>query len=218
MKKMAAMMMALMLAVMSCCAALAEGTENEGKENPMMTVGGWQINLEDMPVALTEEEQEIFNKAQAGDYTAAALLATQVVAGANYAFLARNENGWAVVTVYRNLQGEASLLSIQPIDLNDVKAAETELPSGLAGGWAVREASNAAVLPEEAHAAFASAALDRALAPIALLGTQLVAGMNYKVLALEDGALCAVTVYQPLTGDAEITETVPFDLLAYVNR
>ena len=35
MKKMAAMMMALMLAVMGCCAALAEGTENEGKENPM---------------------------------------------------------------------------------------------------------------------------------------------------------------------------------------
>ena len=218
MKKMAAMMMALLLAVMGCCAALAEGTESEGKEPPMMTVGGWQINQEEMPAVLTEDEQKILDAAQAEDYTAAALLATQVVAGANYAFLARNENGWAVVTVYRNLQGEASLLSIQPIDLNDVKAAETELPAGLAGGWAVREVSNAAVLTEEAHAAFASAALDRALAPIALLGTQLVAGMNYKVLALEDGALCVVTVYQPLTGDAEITETVPFDLLAYVNR
>ena len=211
MKKMLAMIMALMLAVMGCCAAMAEET------NAMM-MGGWQINQEKMPAVLTEDEQKIFDAAQAEDYTAAAVLATQVVAGANYAFLARNENGWAVVTVYRNLQGEASLLSIQPIDLADVKAAEAALPAGLAGGWAIREAGNAAVLTEEAHAAFASAALDRALAPIALLGTQLVAGMNYKVLALEDGALYVVTVYQSLTGDAQITETVPFDLLAYVNR
>lgn len=213
MKKMMALVLAVILAAMGCCAAVAEEANHS-----MMTVGGWQINTEETAAVLTEEEQEIFNKAQAGDYTAVALLATQVVAGTNYAFLAWNENGWAVVTVYRNLQGEASLLSIQPVDLNDVKTAEAALPAGMAGGWAVREASNAAVLTEEAHAAFASASLDRALSPIALLGTQLVAGMNYKVLALEDGALCVVTVYQPLTGDAEITETVPFDLLAYVNR
>ncbi len=216
MKKMFAVILVLILAAMSCCAAVAE--EMETKENPMM-MGGWQINTEDIAIALTEEEQEIFSKAQAEDYAAVAVLATQVVAGTNYAFLARNENGWAVVTVYRNLQGEASLLSIQPIDLADVKIAEDEMPADLVGGWAIREvSSNAAVLTEEAHAAFAAAAQDRALAPIALLGTQLVAGMNYKLLALENGALYVVTVYQPLTGDAEITEIAPMDLLAYVNR
>ena len=210
MKKMFAMLMTL---VMLCgtVAGLAQ-------EAPGM-LGGWTVSLDQTPAMLPEAEQEIFDKAAPEGYTLVYTLATQVVAGTNYAFLARNEEGWAIIKVYRDLQGNVAVTNIAGIDVQNILTAGEALPADLVGGWAVHGTGKPPMLPtEEAEMAFetAVAAAERLPKPIALLATQLVAGMNYKVLAEENGALYVVTVFQPLDGDAAITEILPLDLLAYL--
>ena len=210
MKKFFAILMVLAL-MAGCTAGMAE-------ENPMM-MGGWAVNREEMSVILPDEAVEIFEKAGLDGYTLINILATQVVAGVNYAFLARNEAGFAVVKVYRDLQGNVAVTGIAPLDAVHILTAEETVPAGLVGGWTVWDTGKPAALPtEEGEAAYETAvfAAERNLKPVALLATQLVSGMNYKVLAQEDGALYVVTVYQPLAGDAAITEIVTLDLLAYL--
>ena len=94
------------------------------------------------------------------------------------------------------------------------------LPAGLAGGWSLHEPDNGEILQsEKAQAAFkqAAEAADELLPPIALLGTQVVSGINYKVLARGESALYLVDVYAPLNGDASITSMEMLDLLSYVS-
>ena len=87
------------------------------------------------------------------------VLATQVVAGTNYAFLARNEEGFAIVTVYRDLRGNASVTHIAPMDVTDIPVLEAPLPEGLVGGWAVWDTGKPPMLPtEEAEIAYENAA------------------------------------------------------------
>ncbi len=217
MKKLFAILMTLSL-LCGCAACFAE----EGSSGSA-GLGGWTINQDEISVILPDAEQAIFDQAAPEGYTLIATLATQVVAGTNYAFLARNEEGFAVIVIYNDLQGNAAVTSIAPIDVINILTAEETVPAGLIGGWTIQDTGKPAVLPtEEGEAAYETAvfAAERNLKPIALLATQLatqlVSGMNYKVLAQEDGALYVVTVYQPLEGDASITEIVTVDLLAYV--
>lgn len=134
------------------------------------------------------------------------------------------EAGWYVSVVYEDLQGNSSVTWVEQIDLADVKTA-AKFETGLAGGWQMApNESNAVVLPEGALAAWAKAADaydGGVLAPVAVLGTQVVAGTNYLVLATstdDAGAttLHAVTLYADLQGGGEITDDALFDLLAYV--
>lgn len=90
-------------------------------------LGGWTIS-EDGASAVPADAKEVFDKAIQG-YTGMklepkALLATQVVSGENLAFLCLGERvvqnpvkGWYVVVVYKNLQGEARISSVEEIDL-----------------------------------------------------------------------------------------------------
>ena len=194
-------------------------------ENPPMLAGGWAVNEEPLPTCLTEDEQKIFDQVKAAtgmDYEPAAVLATQVVAGANSAFLCREKDGdreWIIVTVFSGLNGEVQVLNAHVLALYSLLTTDKPLPAGLAGGWSLNESESGAALPEEAQAAFDQAvkAADQSLSPIALLGTQVVAGINYKVLARGEDALYLVDVYAPLSGDASITGTEILDLLSYVS-
>ena len=194
------------------------------ESNPI--VGGWEI-AEVAREDLVENERQNFEKAMetvlGEEYEPVCVLATQLVSGTNYAYLCREKDGdreWIVVTVYNGLNGEVQVLNAHVLALYNLLTAENALPAGLSGGWSLREADNGALLqPEEAQAAFsqAVAAAEENLSPIALLGTQVVAGINYKVLARGENALYIVTVYAPLTGDASITDMEMLDLLAYVS-
>lgn len=191
-------------------------------EQPLI-VGGWSVSEEPIVSRLSEEEQKVFDKVVALtglDYEPAAVLATQVVAGTNYAFLCREREGeWIIVTIYSSLSGEAQILNAHELSLDHLLTTDKALPAGLAGGWSLWEADEGAALPEEAQAAFSEAvkAAGESLSPIALLATQVVSGMNYQVLAQGDGALYIVEVYQPLTGEASLTGTLMLDLLSYVS-
>ncbi|MBR5108941.1 MAG: hypothetical protein IK099_02005 [Clostridia bacterium] len=203
----------------------APDASEEPVENPPAMAGGWEVNHEYNVVRLTETEQQVFDQAVAltgMDYEPITVLATQVVAGTNYAYLCQEKDGdgeWIIVTIYSGLSGEVQILNAHVLALYHLLTTDKPLPAGLAGGWSLPAPDNCAALDEEAQAAFSQAAqaADESLSPIALLGTQLVAGTNYKVLARDDSDLYVVDVYAPLAGDAAVTNLDILDLLSYVS-
>ena len=95
---------------------------------------------------------------------------------------------------------------------------KAEVP--LAGGWTVNEEDTGMAANPDAQAALEKALegmVGASYEPVACLGTQVVAGTNYKVLARGESALYLVDVYAPLTGDASITNMDMLDLLSYVS-
>lgn len=97
-------------------------TEEQGETSSEEMGGGWSVNNE-LPNLLSEEENAIFTKALEGldgvGYTPIAKLASQVVAGTNYAFLATGTavspdaaTKLYVVNIYNDLEGNASVNNI----------------------------------------------------------------------------------------------------------
>lgn len=90
-------------------------------------LGGWTMNA-DATAALTEEQREVFDKASAGyvgaGFEPVTVLATQLVSGTNYAFLCKETtvtatptSHWAIVVVYSDLDGNASITNVTQLDL-----------------------------------------------------------------------------------------------------
>lgn len=196
--------------------------------------GGWSIP-EEFSTSLTEEETGLFAAALEGllgvDYIPVALLGKQVVSGTNYAFLSLGNTvtaepaaGWYIITVYEDLEGAVSLLSIREIDLTDIDFI-SEVNKELVGGWKLTT-PDPVTLREDAQAAFDSAIRDYeavSFAPIALLGTQAVAGTNYKILCngtigTENpiSSLFVIDIYENLEGETQILNASLFDLAAYI--
>ncbi len=94
-----------------------EYTEGEGAgKDTEGLAGGWQMPEEITEAAIPDEAAEAFGKAAGGDTVPMALLATQVVAGTNYAFLCRNDDSVQVVTVYADLDGNAEITNTYTLD------------------------------------------------------------------------------------------------------
>ena len=102
--------------------------EGQGETTPEGLMGGWQ-DADSLPNMLSDDEKAVFEKAMEGlvgvGYQPVATLATQVVAGTNYAFLALGTSVTAepithlyVVNVYADLQGNATINNICGIDLS----------------------------------------------------------------------------------------------------
>ncbi len=91
------------------------------KAEEAQKTGGWE---EAKDTAVTEEMKEMFDKASESligvDYTPTELIETQIVNGTNYKFLCEAQTVYpgaekrtAVVTVYQDLEGNASILTIE---------------------------------------------------------------------------------------------------------
>ena len=107
-------------------ASSAEATEAQGSDAATELLGGWAVSTE-ATSTLAAEEQAIFDQAMGDlvgvEYTPVALLGTQVVAGTNYAYLCSGEvmdgqgtQGWYVVVIYEDLDGNAEVTSIESFD------------------------------------------------------------------------------------------------------
>ncbi len=220
-------------------AATGTATEETQDAEGGQLLGGWEVN-EDVPAnALTSDESETFDQAMQGyvgmSLTPVCVLATQVVSGTNLAYLCQGapvapnaQPGWYVAVVYKDLEGACKMSGVEEIVVSEPATADETVPQGLTGGWSVapQVTDDALIVPDEAGAAFVAGAekhLGVALRPLALLGTQLVSGTNYRLICVGAPAtldpntqLYVVDVYQNLEGEAEFTAVEAFDLLAYV--
>ena len=104
-----------------------------------------------------------------------------------------------------------------------VKPSESQpAANGTVGGWTVFDDSTAYPIPDKAMDAFNRATdgyVGVTFKPIALIGTQVVAGTNYSIRCLATPVvqnpvshLAVVTVYEDVSGNATIKNTVDFNL------
>ena len=203
-------------------AAGSGDAENTGAVSGML--GGWKAT--DSP-RMSDEATATFDKAMEGftgvNYEPLACLATQQVSGTNYAVLCRAQGVYpdakpysAVVYVYENLAGSAEILRIVSLTPNGAADENAGAAEQLMGGWSAAEEQEAGL------AAFDQAAgnlLGVNYTPIYVLGSQVVSGTNYCVLARAEtvapGAeayYTLATVYENLDGNVEVTEFRSLDL------
>ena len=243
MKKLIAFTLAFMLCLsvfaLSGCEGQADPTETETPteiDAPAVgpIAGGWTVSKEPVTPSIPQEALDAFNAAMEGldgvGYEPIAYLGSQVVAGVNYGFLCRAkvvtpdaEASLCTVKIYRDLEGNASVLDIKDIAISDYTADGdvSFTPENLAGGWSLPADLAPAALPEEVQKAFDTALAGFAgvgYSPIAYLGSQVVAGANYAILcnattvtAEPQSALAVVVVYADLEGGAQITSVAGFD-------
>ena len=194
-------------------------------EPEIPVVGGWTVNTEFSKFELPEAAKTAFDKATKGLAGSAiepvAYLGSQVVAGANHAFLCKvtpivpnAKAALKYVTVYADLAGNAEITKTAGIE--EFTTGEVSFES-LAGGYTASAACGGGI-SGDVKTAFDKATKGLAgvgYEPLALLGTQVVAGMNYAVLCKAtpvvpnaQSALAIVVIYQDLQGGAEITGIV----------
>lgn len=242
MKKILLVLMAIAMTVsfMTGCQKKEETIEKpeliepENKEEKPV-LGGWTVNSDVVTVVYPTEAGEAFEKASKEyngiEMEPVALLASQVVSGKNYSFLAKTKNvasngqsQWFIVVVYEDLQGNAKITSANPIDISDIKVGNT-IPENLLGGWELAPVSNAVTLPEEIWSKFSEASegfVGVNLSPLAVLASQVVSGANYLILCTGNTVtqnpqygLYVVTLYVDAQGKAQLTNVDIFDVLAY---
>lgn len=92
-------------------------------------MGGW--HLSDEPVE--DEVRELLWNAINGDnegYNIVEIMGTQVVAGMNYKLFCSktNKDGylneWTILTVYVDLEGNASVINVEPVEISAFETAE----------------------------------------------------------------------------------------------
>lgn len=239
MKKIAfimAVIMALTLCFAGCtqpAPAEPEPQDDGPVEEAPAAAGGWTLS-ENIGENITDEEREIFNKALEGltgvGYSPIAVLGTQVVAGMNYAFLCTATpvvpnpvKKLAVISVYKDLDGNATINEIKDFSLADYTHKDIALtPEQLAGGWRTNAEVPVKELEGNVKDAFDKAVgglMGKTYEPIEVLGTQVVAGTNYAILckttlvtAEPVTAISVVTVYADLSGGASLVSVADISI------
>jgi len=234
-KKLSVVLLAfVLLFVMAAFGSSDQTSENTSEtETSEPVAGGWEL-FDNKTNVLPEDVQASFDKASetftGSELKPVAYVASQVVAGTNYMILCEAattteqlKTSYQMVIVYADLEGKAEITQMKEFDLTAyVDGDSTEISAEkLAGGWEPAEDRSSVVIPQEAKDVFDKAAgnLDgNELEPMALLGTQVVAGTNYAFLCFSTlqteetiNGIQVVTVYEDLDGNAEITNICTVD-------
>lgn len=219
--------------LMSAC-----GSSGQPSENPENTTGGGWSLYENEAAALPENVQAAFDKASEtyteSELKPVAYIASQVVAGTNYMILceaaATEENptiSYQMVVVYADLGGMAEISQVNEFDLTAYTEGDTfeTNTQQLSGGWQIAEEGTSVSIPKEVKGVFDQAmeSVDWAeLEPMALLGSQVVAGTNYAFLCYstqqtDEAAhgIQVVTVYADMDGNADVKSIAPVEPADY---
>ena len=229
-----------MIFVFSACGSSDQSSDDETTAetgNTETVTGGWEI-ADNEEASLPEEVGTAFAKATeqftGSDLKPVAYVANQVVAGMNYMVLCEAETAteepetsYQMIIIYADPEGNAEITAVKDFDLGayteegntDINAEE------LAGGWNVPKEIAGSPVPDEAKDAFDKAAAESdgsEIEPIALLGTQVVAGTNYAFICKSTlttqepvSGIQIITVYADLDGNAEITNISTLDPADY---
>ena len=196
--------------------------------------GGWSVSKASYSF-LSKSQKTIFNKATKKltgvSYKPVALLAKQTVAGTNYVFLcqgttatAKPTKAWYILTASKSLKNKVSLRSVKKMKITSIKTGENPRSATLDGGLQIVNIKNKpAALSKSVGKVFRKGIEKYAgyeLRPIALLGTQVVAGKNYRFLCYGTGHagsdLFVVEIYQNTKGKCSLTSCRPLNLEKYV--
>ncbi len=196
--------------------------------------GGWTVNTDfntqmgDYDLVRMETALEEFVGA---GYTPVQVIATQVVNGTNYAYLAMGQtvtvdpiSNYYVIVINETPNNEISLLNIKKIDITDIKTKDSN--PVLLGGWQATGTGKPGMLPgQDAQESFDKAceSLEEGLMlnPVVLLGTQIAAGTNYAALCRgrrdgeDDYTLYVTKWFSSVDGTSEITSNELFDIEYY---
>lgn len=205
---------------------IKEAEENEMTNEPL--AGGW-TPAEDFG-DITVERRTVFDKGMETllgvDYEPLAYLGSQVVAGTNHVFLVKGTAvvptrplSYALAYFYEDLQGNVTILNIAQLPIVPQEDGTLALPEeGLMGGWSYAEDP---AVTEEILTRFSKTLAGKtgvSYAPVANLGTQVVAGIN-RCLLCEMSApqphYVLVYVYEKLDGGAELSQVIDLDVGAY---
>lgn len=226
MKKLLALILAALLgASLAFCLTSCDDEEktDNGKSGDEI-VGGWSSPDS---VKLTDEATNALKKATeklaGGTYEPIALLGTQVVAGTNYRLLCTftpategADASYTIVTVYEDLEGNAEITEILNSNAKVNVTAEV-----IDGGWVAPETPDVTEEAGKALQAAVSQMVGAQYNPLALIGTQVVAGTNYcllceitPVVENPESHYSVVTVYQGADGTTSVVETLDFSAQA----
>ncbi len=201
------------------------------------TAGAWKVNKK-VGSHVKKADKKVLAKAvkkqKKFTYTPILTLATQAVSGKNAAYLCKvtkkkgSSASWKVVLVSKNTKGKVKLLKVTPVDLGAIKTLPGPYTSsGQAGAWVyVTQPSYAKGMPGSVERVFDKATETLTgikLTPLALLGTQVVSGKNYRFLCrgmLADAAnttcLYVVDIHQDLDGACTVYDKNVLDLPGYL--
>ena len=226
MKKLLALILAALLgaSLAFCLTSCDDEEKTDNVKSGDEIVGGWSSPDS---VKLTDEATNALKKATeklaGGTYEPIALLGTQVVAGTNYRLLCTftpategADASYTIVTVYEDLEGNAEITEILNSDAKVNVTAEV-----IDGGWVAPETPDVTEEAGKALQAAVSQMVGAQYNPLALMGTQVVAGTNYcllceitPVVENPESHYSVVTVYQGADGTTSVVETLDFSAQA----
>lgn len=207
--------------------------------DPQPEPGAWETNMQETP-RVTDDEQATFDEAvngsgesadnnasssQDSDDTPIAVVASQVTDGTNYAYLGYQDGSWCVFEVAVDANGNSSLVSANTVDVSNVQTTSQDSQDAL-GGWVASDAETGTLEPQDVDDAFNQALSSWTgvnLEPIALLGSQVVNGANYRILCAGSAVvpnastqLYVVTLSVDSSGTASIADVSTLDLASYL--
>ena len=206
----------LVFALGACRKGADEPQQNAIDQVESIIAGAWEEA--ESPV-VTAGLQEKLDKALEGmvgaNYTPVAYLGSQIVSGHNYLLLCRVApvvadpvETYAIVQLYEDAEGNLQLVDTYDFGVETYLGGEN-----LAGGWSEPESIE---LTDEIRDAFEKTqegVSGQTYTPLAVLSQQVVAGMNYRILAVADNVqpghetnYVIATLYKALDGSAEITD------------
>ena len=205
--------------------ALIGGLTACGSGGSVEMTGGWSMPVQNA-VELPKDVKAGFDKVAGKDLVPVALVAQQVVSGTNDMILCRKGNEYRMITLYRDLQGTSSITNDVPFVLTDYTNGGDKLQTTpLAGGWHTPSELTSIPLPDDAKTAFKNASLGFSgnnIESMALLGTQVVAGMDYAILCrvtpdVENAVstVQVIIIYSDPQKSASITSFSPVDPKKY---
>lgn len=240
MKKLLTVLLVTMMAFCLC------GCENISKEDVEKVVektgevlekaeeavGEWMIDKNIQTAGLADDVKAIFDKGVEGftgqSFEPIVLIGKQVVSGMNYMFLAKGTTTTAepktalkIVTIYNDLKNNASVKSVADFNILDFLTDNTLNVDQLAGGWNID--LDAKEIDAEPLKKATEGLTGVSYKPIALLGSQEVAGKNYCYLTIKTVAaanpisvLAIVDVFEDTKKNCEILSVCDLDLKNFV--
>lgn len=204
------------------------------------TAGGWNVSKARYSF-LNKSQKTVFNKATKGlsgaSYKPVALLAKQTVAGTNYIYLtqektitAKPKTTWNILVAGKSLDNKVSMLAVNTIDLSDIKTNKKPRKGTPDGGLQIVKVKNKSkALSKKVRKIFKKGIKKGGkkykkykLRPIALLGTQVVAGKNYRFLCYgktsSGGDIFVVDIYKNLKGKSKASSCKPLNLEKYTEN